>query len=91
MISALMYPSAIFVLSVVVTAFMLIYIVPKFEGIYKINSTKWDAFYDAKMERVRNYLRTNKEALIQKFHDIEFGRGNGAGGLLYGDLSWNIL
>jgi len=34
MISALMYPSAIFIIAVVVTAFMLMFIVPKFEGIY---------------------------------------------------------
>ena len=46
---------------------------PKFEGVYKINSTKWDALYDIKMEKVRTYLRTNKDALIKKFYDIEFG------------------
>lgn len=46
---------------------------PKFEGVYKINSTKWDTLYDIKMEKVRTYLRTNKDALIKKFYDIEFG------------------
>ena len=35
MISALMYPSAIVVIAIAVVSFMLIYIVPQFEGIYQ--------------------------------------------------------
>ena len=34
MISALTYPAIIFIISIIVTAFMLLFIVPKFEGIY---------------------------------------------------------
>lgn len=59
MISALTYPSVIFVIAIVVTAFMLLFIVPKFEGIYNsagVVINGFTAFVLASSEFLKKYI-----------------------------------
>lgn len=44
---------------------------PMLNGEYKINSLKWDAYYDAAMNPVRAWIKANLEELIEAFYKIE--------------------
>lgn len=71
MISALMYPSAIFIIAIVVTSFMLIYIVPKFEGIYASAGVEINPF-TAFVLAASEFLKSNIYIILLMFVLIIF-------------------
>jgi len=44
---------------------------PMLNGEYKINSLKWDAYYNTAMNPVRAWIKANLEELIEAFYKIE--------------------
>ena len=71
MISALMYPSAIFVIAIAVTSFMLIFIVPKFEGIYQSAGVEINPF-TAFVLAASEFLKSNIYIILLIFVLIIF-------------------
>lgn len=45
---------------------------PLLNNEYKVNSAKWDAFYDKSMDVIRTWIKSNLKDLIDAFHKVEF-------------------